>query len=103
MVAVGFPRCQASLTYAPSPSVGPDTSRCVHGTAVRHVPRAPSSSVAVMYSDNRPCQVCGSPVELRPHSRLVVNEPDDTVDDRVCTNADCPTNKGGEGTDAPRP
>lgn len=56
-----------------------------------------------MYSDNRPCQVCGSPVELHTHSRLVVNEPDDTVDDRVCTNADCPTNRGGRDADAPRP
>lgn len=56
-----------------------------------------------MYSDNRPCEVCGSAVELQPHSRLVVNGPDDTVDDRVCTNADCLTNKGGAGADAPRP
>lgn len=56
-----------------------------------------------MYSDNRPCQICGSPVDLRPHSRLVVNEPDDTVDDRVCTNGDCPTNHDGAGGEALRP
>jgi hypothetical protein len=56
-----------------------------------------------MYSDNRPCEVCGSPVELRAHRRLVVNEPDDTVDDRVCTNADCPTNDRRAGAEAPKP
>ncbi|HYF73572.1 MAG TPA: hypothetical protein VD864_12170 [Nocardioides sp.] len=56
-----------------------------------------------MYSDVRPCQVCGSTVELQPHSRLVVNEPDDTVDDRVCTNPECPTNDRGAGDEAPTP
>jgi len=56
-----------------------------------------------MYSDNRPCEVCGSAVELQPHSRLVVNEPDDTVDDRVCTNGDCPTNHDVTGSGALRP
>jgi hypothetical protein len=56
-----------------------------------------------MYSDNRPCQVCGSDVELRRHQRLVVNQPDDTVDDRVCTNADCPSNDRSKGADAPTP
>lgn len=56
-----------------------------------------------MYSDVRPCQACGSPVELRAHQRLVVNEADDTVDDRVCTNADCPTNDRSSHGDAPTP
>ena len=56
-----------------------------------------------MYSDNRPCQICRSPVDLRPHSRLVVNEPDDTVDDRVCTNGDCPTNLDEAGGEVLRP
>lgn len=60
-----------------------------------------SSSVAGMYSDNRPCDVCGAAVELRPHERLVLNEPDDTVDDRVCTNPECPSNQGED--DAPTP
>ncbi|WP_296603433.1 hypothetical protein [Nocardioides sp.] len=54
-----------------------------------------------MYSDNRPCDVCGAAVELRPHERLVLNEPDDTVDDRVCTNPECPSNQGED--DAPTP
>ena len=68
-----------------------------------------------MYSDNRPCEVCGSPVRLRSRrpgegddagdqvgdqvgdevgdevggdtdTRI---EADDTVDERVCTNPDC--------------
>ena len=57
-----------------------------------------------MYFDNRPCQVCGSEVELRSHdkdAKGVVAEPDATVDDRVCTNPDCATNQGGD--DAPQP
>jgi hypothetical protein len=48
-----------------------------------------------MYEDNRPCQVCGSDVRLSgdPSERtLGVNEPDDTVDERICTNSQCVTN-----------
>ena len=56
-----------------------------------------------MYSDNRPCQVCGSDVTLRAHSKDLVAEPDDTVDDRVCTNPDCPTNAADRSADAPTP
>lgn len=59
-----------------------------------------------MYFDNKPCQVCGSEVELRPHEESEPRdrvEPDATVDDRVCTNPDCPTNQGTTGTDTPEP
>ena len=58
-----------------------------------------------MYFDTKPCAVCGSRVELRPHDAPddtaadgpvgpadgVVGTADPTVDDRVCTNPDCPT------------
>lgn len=58
-----------------------------------------------MYFDTKPCQVCGSDVELRAresspdagtHGRVgptdgVVGDADSTVDERVCTNRDCPT------------
>jgi hypothetical protein len=57
-----------------------------------------------MYTDNKPCTVCGSPVELRPHevdeadldapvgpADGVVGTADPTVDERVCTNPDCPS------------
>ena len=61
-----------------------------------------------MYFDNKPCAVCGSEVELRasspsgepgPESPVgppdgVVGDADSTVDERVCTNPDCPTNSG---------
>ena len=59
-----------------------------------------------MYSDNRPCEVCGSPVRLRSRRPGEVDgaddpvgdvggdtdtriEADDTVDERVCTNPGC--------------
>lgn len=46
-----------------------------------------------MYQDQRPCQVCGSPVRLVPADGSAedrrAREADDTVDDRVCTNPDC--------------
>ena len=65
-----------------------------------------------MYFDSKPCQVCGSEVELRPRDVDAeqlepaddpVAEPDATVDDRVCTNPDCETNQAGRASDAPRP
>jgi hypothetical protein len=61
----------------------------------------------VVYTDVAPCSVCGSKVRLRPHSPApvevgpvgptdgVVGSGDPTVDDRVCTNDDCPTNATG--------
>lgn len=54
-----------------------------------------------MYADSKPCQVCGSEVRLREPTELRVAEADPTVDERVCTNADCPTN--GSGPDTPVP
>lgn len=61
-----------------------------------------------MYSDHRPCAVCGSEVRLAPHPGSsgptdssadgpagpvdgVVGGGDPTVDLRICTNEDCPT------------
>lgn len=55
-----------------------------------------------MYQDSKPCRVCGSEVRLQEPTRLRVAEADPTVDERVCTNPDCPTNKSG-GDDAPEP
>ena len=57
-----------------------------------------------MYFDSRACRECGREVELRAHEPDEDegrNEPDSTVDERVCTNPDCPTNAGGSA--APRP
>ncbi|WP_205475062.1 hypothetical protein [Nocardioides sp. SYSU D00038] len=56
-----------------------------------------------MYFDNRPCEQCGAEVELKPHETLEVNEPDSTIDERVCTNPDCETNRAGRAADAPKP
>ena len=60
-----------------------------------------------MYVDSKPCQVCGSEVELRPRDMREdagkMAEPDDTVDERVCTNESCETNRSGRATDAPQP
>ena len=59
-----------------------------------------------MYEDNRPCQVCGSEVRLSgdPSDRtLGVNEPDDTVDQRICTNQECPSNQRDTSVEAPTP
>lgn len=69
-----------------------------------------------MYSDNAPCAVCGSAVELLPNPGSggpdagdgpagpagpadgVVGGGDPTVDVRRCTNDDCPTRQpGGPG------
>lgn len=62
-----------------------------------------------MYYDEKPCAVCGSQVRLHAREPHGVTEPDGpvgpadgvvgggdpTVDERVCTNADCPTNATG--------
>ena len=57
-----------------------------------------------MYFDNRPCQVCGSEVRLRPHQTDTTHaEADATVDDRVCTNDDCATNAEDRTADTPTP
>jgi hypothetical protein len=56
-----------------------------------------------VYFDSKPCQVCGADVELRARRTTpdddgpvgpeegVVGDADSTVDERVCTNPDCPT------------
>ncbi|UDY23936.1 hypothetical protein [Nocardioides sp. Kera G14] len=49
-----------------------------------------------MYSDLKPCRICGSDVELRPHQTDQVAEPDGTPDDRVCMNPDCPSHTSDE-------
>lgn len=55
-----------------------------------------------MYFDNQPCRVCGAEVRLREHRRTrAEKDPDGTVDDRVCTNDDCPT-RTQSGPEAPR-
>ena len=47
-----------------------------------------------MYFDNKPCEVCGAEVRLRPAQvGNEVSEPDSTIDERVCTNSKCPTNQ----------
>jgi hypothetical protein len=61
-----------------------------------------------VYFDTKPCRVCGSDVELRPREGAdeeasgpvgaadgVVGDADSTVDQRVCTNPDCPTREDG--------
>jgi len=60
-----------------------------------------------MYFDNKPCSVCGSEVRLVARTDSVaapgdpvgdpdgfVGDGDSTVDERICTNAECPTNVG---------
>lgn len=58
-----------------------------------------------MYFDNAPCSVCGSKVEVRPHSSAPRSDPnpDGTVDERVCTNADCETNSDRPDPGSPNP
>ena len=59
-----------------------------------------------MYFDTKPCAVCGSEIELRPAepdrgdadmpvgpADGVVGGADPTVDERVCRNPACPTNR----------
>lgn len=56
-----------------------------------------------MYSDTKPCRVCGADVELRaPERPQGEAEPDGPVDERVCTNSRCETNTI-TGKDAPTP
>ena len=48
-----------------------------------------------MYADTKPCEVCGSAVELEARDGtdpIAQKDPDGTVDKRVCTNADCASN-----------
>jgi hypothetical protein len=66
-----------------------------------------------VYYDVKPCQVCGSEVELTAADPADVPEPDGpvgpregyvgggdpTVDERICTNPDCPTNTGSAAQD----
>ena len=59
----------------------------------------PAERRSAMYQDNRPCEVCGSEVRLRPRDEPHQAEADGTVDVRVCSNPDCATHAGGE--DAP--
>jgi len=56
-----------------------------------------------VYFDNKPCQVCGAEVDLRPRTTLGVAEPDGTVDERICTNPECETNTRRGEKDAPTP
>jgi hypothetical protein len=52
-----------------------------------------------MYFDSRPCRVCGAEVELRARTGDEVQpgkDPDGTVDERICTNSDCPTHAGAD-------
>lgn len=63
--------------------------------------RQPIGYSLAMYQDSQPCQVCGSEVRLQEPTRLGVVDADPTVDERVCTNPDCPTN--GSGADTPDP
>ncbi len=58
-----------------------------------------------MYFDNKPCAVCGAEIRLRARrtpseaetrqpagpSDGVVGAGDETVDERVCTNPECPS------------
>ena len=67
-----------------------------------------------MYFDSSPCSVCGSEVRLRARDPEDIGEGegpvgprdgyvgggDRTVDERICTNPDCPTN-AENGVDAP--
>ena len=62
-----------------------------------------------MYFDTKPCAVCGSEVALRARTTPavsgtdepvgepdgVVGDADSTVDERVCTNSGCETNRAG--------
>jgi hypothetical protein len=58
-----------------------------------------------MYFDTSPCSVCGSEVRLEAREGVTaadgpvgdpdgyVGDGDSTVDQRVCTNPDCPTHR----------
>ena len=52
-----------------------------------------------MYSDTKPCQVCGAAIELGPATAAAsTTEPDGPIDERTCTNPDCPTHRPPERT-----
>lgn len=49
---------------------------------------------AEVYADSKPCRVCGAEIELSPAEGAGgTTEPDGTIDQRTCTNRDCPTNR----------
>jgi len=49
-----------------------------------------------MYYDNKPCAACGAEVDLSPaRSVEVTTEPDGTIDQRTCTNPECPADRAG--------
>lgn len=58
-----------------------------------------------MYVDNAPCSVCGSEIRLEPHGEEPRHgkSPDGTLDLRVCTDPDCPTNTSSTVGDGPHP
>jgi hypothetical protein len=55
-----------------------------------------------MYFDVRPCATCGGEVDLEPRDTPAAvdrrdsadHPPDAVVDERVCTNPDCPSHRG---------
>ena len=59
-----------------------------------------------MYFDEQQCRVCGAGVELQSHDSTAPRaskDPDGTVDVRVCTNPECPTNQPDRPDDEMRP
>ncbi len=69
-----------------------------------------------MYFDDKPCRACGSEVRLEARTAAapeeddgpdgpvgpedgVVGGGDPTVDARICTNPDCPSNRSGAGAE----
>ena len=49
---------------------------------------------AEVYADSKPCHVCGAEIELsQAEGAASTTEPDGTIDQRTCTNRDCPTNR----------
>jgi len=47
-----------------------------------------------MYFDNKPCAQCGAEVDLSAARSVEgTSEPDGTIDKRICTNPECPTNR----------
>ena len=52
-----------------------------------------------MYTDTKPCQVCGAEIELGPATAAAsTTEPDGPIDERTRTNPDCPTHRPPERT-----
>lgn len=59
-----------------------------------------------MYFDSQECRVCGAGVEIQSHESAkprMGKDPDGSVDVRVCTNPECPTNKEPQAEGAARP